>query len=325
MAGNFQNDVIDFLQQIAGDAPGANCHFHGRTQTSDDAAYHDMADLFGFKKSTQAFQYTCTLHGEHNHLDCFNDFADKLNHFFDGEHPTRVTYFDYSGPLTDTIPARTIYTGNYAFKPECLRYFISFATLKLRMAGPVLGRIIKSEIGGQFVSANLPMLHKRTTDETGESEFRPGVNREQEIIDLSDEFERQFFGDVMLFTVEKLAQRDGTNKLLNQHTIETTLVEIEQQLHRLYESKHQQIMEKLEILKTVFNDQRCWWNNSPDNTQASEKIQRFINNINHNFGADSQGYSLINSETNQRKRHDEILQAIMNYQQDRARWEALLP
>ncbi|MCK4705809.1 MAG: hypothetical protein KAT90_10030, partial [Gammaproteobacteria bacterium] len=166
MAGNFQNDVIDFLQQIANDAADTPCHFHGDTQASDDAAYHDMADLFGFKKSTQPYQYSCTLENTHNHLDCFNDFASKLNRFFDGEHPTRVTYFDYNGSLSNTIAARTIYTGNYAFMPDCLKYFISFATLKLRMAGPVLGRIIKVEIGDQFVSANLPMLHKRTTDET---------------------------------------------------------------------------------------------------------------------------------------------------------------
>ena len=324
MAGNFQNDVIDFLQQIANDAPDASCHFHGNTQISDDAAYHDMADLFGFKKSAQPYQYSCTLGGTHNHLDCFNDFAKKLNRFFDGEHPTRVTYFDYSGSLSDTIAARTIYTGNYAFKPECLKYFISFATLKLRMAGPVLGRIIKSEIGDRFVSANLPMLHKRTTDETGESEFRPGVNREQENIDLSDEFERQFFGDVMLFTIEQLSQSGYPEKTLDQNKIESVLIETEQSFHKKYDSKHQQIMEKMEILKSIFNNERCWWNNTPDTTQARELIQNFINNIDHNFGANSQGHALINSKANQIKRHNEILQAILSYKKDRASWEALL-
>lgn len=324
MAGNFQNDVIDFLQQIANDAPNTSCHFHNATQTADDAAYHDMADLFGFKKSTQPYQYSCTLSKSHNHLDCFNDFASKLNRFFDGEHPTRVTYFDYKGSLSDTIAARTIYTGNYAFKPECLKYFISFATLKLRMAGPVLGRIIKAEIGDQFVSANLPMLHKRTTDETGESEFRPGVNRELENIDLSDEFERQFFGDVMLFTIEKLGQLGYPDQSLDKRTIEAALHETEQTLHQKYEAKHQQIMEKLETLKSVFNDDSCWWNNHSDTTQAKTDIQRFIKNIGHNFGENSQGHTLINSETHQKKRHDEILQAIISYKNDRAVWEDIL-
>ena len=324
MAGNFQNDVIDFLQQIANNEPATACHFHGETQTSDDAAYHDMADLFGFKKSTQSYQYACTLKNNHNHLDCFNDFASKLNRFFDGEHPTRVTYFDYSGSLSDTIAARTIYTGNYAFRPECLKFFISFATLKLRMAGPVLGRIIKSEIGDRFVSANLPMLHKRTTDETGESEFRPGVNREQEHVDLSDEFERQFFGDVMLFTVEKLGEPGYPNQALDKNTIESALSDTEQALHQKYKSKHQQIIEKLATLKSIFHDERSWWNKHSETAQAKLQIQHFINNIDHNFGVKSQGHRLINDEANQQKRHSEILQAIISYKTDRAKWEALL-
>ena len=324
MAGNFQNDVIDFLQQIANDIPGEPCHFHGEKQISDDAAYHDMADLFGFKKSAQVYHYACTLKNTHNHLDCFNDFTSKLNRFFDGEHPTRVTYFDYQGSLSDTMAARTIYTGNYAFTPDCLKYFISFATLKLRMAGPVLGRIIKAEIGDQFVSANLPMLHKRTTDETGESEFRPGVNRERENIDLSDEFERQFFGDVMLFTIEKLSRLGYPERSLDLNTIEVTLQETAQSLHEKYETKHQQIMEKLETLKSFFNDERCWWNGNQDTEQANRQVHRFIKNIEHNFGAGSQGHKLINSESNQKKRHDKILQAILSYKDDRATWQALL-
>ncbi|MCW8831153.1 MAG: hypothetical protein OQK32_06505 [Gammaproteobacteria bacterium] len=324
MAGNFQNDVLDFLQQIAGNDAEASCEFHDDAQISDDAAYHDMADLFGFKKAAEPYQYSCTLKNEHNHLTCFNDFTNKLNHFFDGEHPTRVTYFDYSGPLSETIPARTIYTGNYAFKPESLKYFISFATLKLRMAGPALGRIIKAEIGDQFVSANLPMLHKRTTDETGESEFRPGVNRAQENIDLSDEFERQFFGDVMLFTIEQLSNNGYPEHDLDTNMIESTLSETEQSLHQKYENKHQQIMQRLELLKTIFNDERCWWNTHPETTQAKKNIQRFIENIEHNFGANSQGHALINSTTNQKKRRTEILQAIISYKSDRAIWEGIL-
>ena len=325
MAGNFQNDVIDFLLQIANHSPDKVCRFHDATQTrSDDAAYHDMADLFGFKKSAEPYHYRCTLTDRHDHVACFNDFASKLNRFFDGEHPTRVTYFNYDGSLSNITPARTIYTGNFAFKPENLKYFISFATLKLRMAGPVLGRIIKAEIQDDFVSANLPMLHKRTTDETGQSEFRPGVKHENKNIDLSDEFERQFFGDVMLFTIEHLSQLGYPEKSFDKNTIEAALLKTEQSLHQKYEAKHQQIMKKLKILKSVFNDANCWWNNNPDTAQAREQIQRFIKNIDHNFGADSQGHALINSEANKKKRHTEILQAIISYKDDRATWEVLL-
>lgn len=324
MAGNFQSDVIDFMQQISTNDPMASCHFHDAIQPSNDAAYHDMADLFGFKKPEQPYQYACTVKGIHSHLDCFNDFSKKLNRFFDGEHPTRVTYFNYHGALSDTIAARTIYTGNFAFKPECLKYFISFATLKLRMAGPVLGRIIKSEIGDQFVSANLPMLHRRTTDETGESEFRPGVNRDHNIVVLSDEFERQFFGDVMLFTIEKLVASGYPNKPLDKQSIESVLIETEQALHRQYESKQHKIIDDLNKLKSIFNDENNWWNNHPGTAQAKLEIQRFINSIEHNFGTNSPGHALINSAPNQGKRHNVILQAIMSYKDDRHTWEAIL-
>lgn len=102
-------------------------------------------------------------------------------------------------------PARTVYTGNYVFRASALNWFIPFAPLRLRMSGPTLGRLMKAGLGKRFVSANLPMLHTRTLDATGEAEFRPGVVTQANAIDLVDEFERQFFGDVMLFTVERLA------------------------------------------------------------------------------------------------------------------------
>ena len=101
--------------------------------------------------------------------------------------------------FTATSAARTVYTGNYVIRPENLRYFIPFATLKLRMAGPVLGRILKMRLKHRFVSANLPMLHNRTVDSIGQSEYRAGVINTNQSIDLSNEFIRQFYGDVMLF------------------------------------------------------------------------------------------------------------------------------
>ncbi len=70
------------------------------------------------------------------------------------------------------------------------------------MAGLVFGRIIKAKLAAGFVSANLLMLHKRRVDDLGQSEYRSGVEHESEKVGLSDEFERQFYGDVMLFSME---------------------------------------------------------------------------------------------------------------------------
>ena len=178
MAGTFLDDVRGFLEQIGDAAPDAPCPFHGQERPNDaGAAYHDMAGLFGFDTNQLLYNYRCTLAGEHDLADCLVDFASKLNRFFDGEHPTRLTYFDATEAVAQTRPARTVYTGNYVLRADALRYFVPFATLKLRMAGPVLGRIIQSEIDNSFVSANLPLLHKRTVRETGQAEFRPGIEK----------------------------------------------------------------------------------------------------------------------------------------------------
>ena len=50
------------------------------------------------------------------------------------------------------------------------------------------------------------MLHNRTVESGGQSEFRPGIETTRATIDMSGEFERQFYGDVMLFSVEKAAR-----------------------------------------------------------------------------------------------------------------------
>ncbi len=136
MTANFLEDVTAFLEQISAIDTSTPCSFHQKNlPATNDAAYHDMADLFGFKQTATPFRYRCTLRGEHNHLDCFNHFASKLNRFFDGEHPTRKSYYSDDDLLAGIQSARTIYTGNYIFKPEYLDYFIPFAALKLRMAG----------------------------------------------------------------------------------------------------------------------------------------------------------------------------------------------
>ncbi|MCW8956405.1 MAG: hypothetical protein OQL09_05945, partial [Gammaproteobacteria bacterium] len=62
MAGNFLDDVTGFLQQISRMDAQESCQFHqpGRNKVTN-ASYHDMADLFGFKTTTAAYQYHCTI------------------------------------------------------------------------------------------------------------------------------------------------------------------------------------------------------------------------------------------------------------------------
>ncbi|MDH5785526.1 MAG: hypothetical protein OEZ16_07955 [Chromatiales bacterium] len=322
MAGKFLDDVIAFLQRMRDLDGSGGCSFHdGARVNCDDAAYHDMADLFGFKTSAESFDYPCDLAGEHNHSACLNHFAAKLGRFFDGEHPTRKSYYTHQ-PLDESIvAARTVYTGNYCFRAEALRYFIPFAALKLRMAGPVLGRIIKAEIGERFVSANLPMLHKRTVDGLGESEFRPGIERRAERVDLSGEYERQFFGDVMLFTMERLTAMGYPQQAITEGEVRQVVEQVERQMLENYTARQQQIVARISTLRALVESPRGWWQGE---VAASAAFERFLDNMEENFGERAVGFVQIQTAQHRLARREAIIAAIRGYRDDRLLWQQLL-
>jgi hypothetical protein len=362
MAGNFLDDVAAFLTDMAHCAPQQPCTFHGAGRHADDAAYHDMAGLFGFK-AAEAFRYQCTLEGEHDHAACFAGFAGKLARFFDGEHPTRRSVYEAADPMTTVKPARTIYTGNYVFTADCLDWFIPFAALKLRMAGPTLGRIIKGELGDMFVSANLPMLHKRTVEELGQSEFRPGIERAAARVDLSGEFERQYFGDVMLFSMERLtvgrAPHTDTSTLVGcaprtdtpvttavgcaprtepqtvcgahpttppfqRNEIDALVAEVEAGLREMYAAKHREIAAKIDRLHALFNAPGHWWQQDLQLADARVLFENFIDNMQNNFGDDSRAWQIINDAAHRARRLSAISDAISRYPTDRDTWHTTL-
>jgi len=325
MAGTFLDDLILFIQRISQLEPGQACEFHNACASkTGEAAYHDMAELFGFKGNIDTYDYHCPLSHPHSHTECFSHFSSRLSQFFDGEHPTRKSFYEYKNTLNSIQPARTIYTGNYIFKPENLKYFIPFANLKLRMAGPVLGRIIKAELEEQFVSANLPMLHKRTLNNIGQSEFRSGVEHRQQQIDLSGEFSRQFFGDVMLFSmidinkIESPIKQPDADILSN--VIDTNIISMQEK----YTLKQREIMNKLQILKDMLNASSSWWNNNNETEIARNNFMNFINNIEFNFGPNAKIYSIINSDKTIKTYRKIINEAILNYSKDRSAWEEAL-
>jgi hypothetical protein len=163
MTGSFLENVLCFLRGMTGLDPGAAYRQPSDdTLRADDAAYHDMAQLFGFTGQSAAYHYRCRKKGEPSNVDCFIEFARQLNSFLHGEHPTRATWFRYQSAPTSLHPARTVYTGNYVFNAAALRWFIPFAPLRLRMSGPTLGRMLKAELGAGFAAVNLPMQHGRT-------------------------------------------------------------------------------------------------------------------------------------------------------------------
>jgi hypothetical protein len=327
MIGNFLEDVTGFLHRMAASEAGGGvpCRQHRETAHTDgDAAYHDMADLFGFGTAGAAYSYRCPLVGEHTDADCFEHFAARLNSFFYGEHPTRLSFYAHAGAGHAVVPARTVYAGNYVFRAEALEYFIPFAALRLRMSGPTLGRLIRAELGTRFVSANLPMLHKRTVETTGQSEFRPGISTAARAIDLSGEFERQFYGDVMLFSIERLTASGFPAQSATSAQVGEIMGAVRAEMLQRYNAKRVVIGEKLRQLTGMIAAPTGWWNASPRHAAAREAFASFAANVARNFGDAALAYERINSAEGWARWRAELIDAVVGYPDDRHAWRRAL-
>jgi hypothetical protein len=288
MAGNLLEDLVAFLAGMAGEAPAGPYPQPGAgSRGSGEAAYHDMVELFGFARQAQPYRYRCRLPGDPDNAACFAELAARLGGFFHGEHPTRLSGYVHAPGVVDAQPARTVYTGNYVFNPAALRWFIPFAPLRLRMSGPTMGRLLQAALGTRFATANLPLLHQRTLDATHSAEFRPGVVAEGARVDLADEFERQFFGDVMLFSMPRLIDAAYPERRLPRPEIEAALAAVCADLLERYAARQAAVRERLAELVRLLRDPAAWWQAEPGLAGARAAFEAFVDNLEHNFGPGS--------------------------------------
>jgi hypothetical protein len=327
MAGNFLEDVIGFLTEMAHTQPGQPYPRHiASTRGSGEAAYHDMADLFGFKAAGETYRFRCGLPREPDNAACFADFARRLNSFFHGEHPTRITYYRHDGAAV--APARTVYTGNYVFRPEALDWFIPFAPLRLRMSGPTMGRLLKAELGDGFVAANLPMLHRRTLETTGQSEFRPGVVDQvvdqDRLVDLSGEFDRQFHGDVLLFAMERLTALGYPGRPLMEEVAADTLDAMRDEMRQRYRDKQSAILARLAHLQALLDDPAHWWNQAGIQSESLAHFRAFAANIRRNFGPESPCYARLDAPSHWEDWRGRQVAAIRGLHGHRKTWAQAL-
>lgn len=325
MAGNFLDDALAFVSELYRLGPGAGYRQPpSDTRGSGEAAYHDMADLFGFASDADAHRYRCRLPGTPSNAACFAEFARRLNGFFHGEHPTRVSWYRHR-PLADSVqPARTVYTGNYAFSAAALERFIPFAPLRLRMSGPTMGRMLQAELGAAFASANLPMLHRRTLAATGSAEFRPGVTNQRAEVDLADEFERQFHGDVMLFAMQRLMAGGQSAGLRGRTRIAAVLETVQGEMRTRYREKQQAILARVERLESLLDDPLAWWSRESSLADAVTDFAAFAANIRRNFGRDSPTSARLDSAVHRARWRARQLDAIVGLDADRAAWRRAL-
>ncbi len=273
MAGTLLQDLDGILRQALSQ-PEAVCAFHGRAPDAGHGAYHDMAGLFGLQEAARRFEYACPLTGRHRHLDALRDLGERLSRFFDGEHPTRITPFVPNDVGASLSPARTVYTGNAVFNRAGLRHGIPFAALKLRMAGPTLGRLLQRRLGPRFAQAALPLLHRRTEPGSGEAGYRPGVHHQGAMVDLSGEYRRQFIGDLMLFTVIELVDRGYPENLPK--GVERRFTEVSERLLGEYRQVRERVMARLDDFERRLDD--------PDAEAALlTPYRRFAHLLRHNY------------------------------------------
>ncbi|MEQ1661673.1 MAG: hypothetical protein ABL877_03165 [Thiobacillus sp.] len=318
MAANFLDDVTAFLQRIATLDSHAACSFHPQNvPLPDDAAYHDLASRFGFDAPTQAVDYRCPLEGAHDHAACLSTFSARLHNFFFGEHLTRKTGFRYAGSSLALSPARTIYPGNTIVNFEGLKTIIPFGHLRLRMSGPTAGRLIQAEIGSRFASVNLPMLHKRTIADAQDA-FRPGVEQHNAAIDISDEFERQFFGDLMLFSVVAWLKDHRLDDLSDSTQLDTVVEQVEAGLLVDYADKHRAVNDRREALERWLDARPGW----PD-PSTHARLTQFLRNIAANFGDASPAWTQIQSAAHRQQRRQQIVDALRHYRRERDAWDRL--
>lgn len=325
MINTFLEDIALFFETISCAAPEEKCIFHDDQTTGiSSAEYHDMVKLFGYKNSPHPKKYHCSLPGDHTVQDCLDDFSKKALGFFYGLHPTRTQLYLHRDDFTETEAARTVYTGNYVFKAAGLRHFIPFANLKLRMAGPALGRILRKRLKQGFVSANLPLLHKRTIHANYSNEFRSGISTDKNSIDLSLEFNRQFWGDVMLFSIEKLADLGYPDKRLGLPVITETAYDIQEKLWNLYKERQTEIAEKTVKICDYLSHEKLWRNRGPETENSVKNITLFCSLVENNFGADSSGMKKISEQLKEGSYINMIINAIHSFYETDIAWNELL-
>ena len=324
MINTFLEDTIAFLAGVAAAKPDDGCIFHGdRSPVPFSAEYHDMTGLFGYRRQASPKEYHCSLTSRHTVRDCFDDFSRRASGFFSGLHPTRTQYYVHDRDPLKTTQARTVYTGNYVIRKSGLAYFLPFAGLGLRMAGPTLGRILRKRIGPKFVSANLPLLHKRTLPGKFKHEFRSGIRKGTDSLDLSAEFVRQFWGDVMLFSVEGLTDADYPDDC-DETAIPGAVEKTQERIWRLYREHQTEVGGKISRIKRLLEDPGRWWNLRTGTEESVRNLFGFCGVAERNFGPDSAALGKISGQIEEGSMTRDIVRAIGSFQEDDRLWREAL-
>ncbi len=192
------------------------------------------------------------------------------------------------------------------------------------MAGPTLGRILRTRIREGFVSANLPLLHRRTIAEKNIHEFRRGLKHEDDTLDLSEEFHRQFWGDIMLFSIDALAESGYPDQETGRRRITDTVKSTLDNLWDIYRQQQADSVEKLRRIRHCMSGPLHWWNNHAPAEDSVKRLQLFCSFVEHNFGPNSGSMKKLAEEISRGDRTRMIIDAICSFPEDDRAWNNVL-
>ncbi|MCW8853052.1 MAG: hypothetical protein OQK72_00005, partial [Gammaproteobacteria bacterium] len=125
-------------------------------------------------------------------------------------------------------------------------------------------------------------------------------------------------------TIEKLTESGYPDINLSEDQINKTLNSVGQEIYQKYLERQSLIQHKLKMLKQIFENMDNWWNQSSVDQISIASFCDFINNIENNFGTNSEVYKMIDSAEHRNNRYKEMLDSIMSYSESRSIWQRLL-
>jgi hypothetical protein len=118
----------------------------------------------------------------------------------------------------------------------------------------------------------------------------------------------------VLFAIETLIAKGYPNASLNREAIYDVLMDTDQKIRGLYQTKQEERLKYLGQLIKLIQVKRFWQNGNTRYKQAAEQCQFFLTNMIDNFGARSTFQQLINTETKDfQSTYQEIALSMTDY------------
>lgn len=143
-------------------------------------------------------------------------------------------------------------------------------------------------------------------------------------MDLAGEFERQYYGDVMLFAMEQLCAAGYPSTVPARARIAATVAATEASLRARYRARQARIADQVDALERFLEADGRWWHAWPGLGAALADFRRFVANMRRNFAQDAPAWRLIESDDHRGARLAAIVAAIDAYPGDRLVWRAAL-